>query len=118
MFGPLDRHGMAGANELLAKTLLNSDYAYPMPVPFIDLNQQYLGLRDEVLTAVDRVFGSTQFVLGKETAAFEEEFAAYCTSQHVIAVNSGTSALHLALLAAGIGPSVEVISVPFSFVAR
>src|SRR3954469_11295398 len=117
MFGPLDRHGMAGANELLAKTLLNSDYAYPMPVPFIDLNQQYLGLRDEVLSAVDRVFHSTQFVLGKETAAFEEEFAAYCGSQYGIAVNSGTSALHLALLAGGVGPGDEVITVPFTFVA-
>src|SRR3982750_3345361 len=117
MFGPLDRHGMAGANNLLAKTLLNSDYAYPMPVPFIDLNQQYLGLRDEVLSAVDRVFHSTQFVLGKEAAAFEEEFAAYCGAQHGIAVNSGTSALHLALLAGGIGPGDEVITVPFTFVA-
>jgi dTDP-4-amino-4,6-dideoxygalactose transaminase len=88
-----------------------------MSVPFIDLNQQYLGLRDEVLSAVDRVFHSTQFVLGKETAAFEEEFAAYCTARHGIAVNSGTSALHLALLAGGIGPGDEVITVPFTFVA-
>jgi dTDP-4-amino-4,6-dideoxygalactose transaminase len=88
-----------------------------MPVPFIDLNQQYLGLRDEVLSAVDRVFHSTQFVLGNETAAFEEEFAAYCGGRHGIAVNSGTSALHLALLAGGIGPGDEVITVPFTFVA-
>src|SRR3954464_10146497 len=88
-----------------------------MPVPFIDLNQQYLGLRDEVLSAVDRVFHSTQFVLGKETAAFEEEFANYCGAQYGIAVNSGTSALHLALLAGGIGPGDEVITVPFTFVA-
>src|SRR3954467_5398477 len=88
-----------------------------MPVPFIDLNQQYLGLRDEVLSAVDRVFHSTQFVLGKEAAGFEEEFAAYCGAQHGIAVNSGTSALHLALLAGGIGPGDEVITVPFTFVA-
>jgi dTDP-4-amino-4,6-dideoxygalactose transaminase len=88
-----------------------------MPVPFIDLNQQYVALRDEVLSAVDRVFYSTQFVLGKETAAFEEEFAAYCGAQYGIAVNSGTSALHLALLAGGIGPGDEVITVPFTFVA-
>src|SRR3954466_3139363 len=88
-----------------------------MSVPFLDLNQQYLGLRDEVLSAVDRVFYSTQFVLGKETAAFEEEFAAYCGAQYGIAVNSGTSALHLALLAGGVGPGDEVITVPFTFVA-
>ncbi|MFL6446633.1 MAG: DegT/DnrJ/EryC1/StrS family aminotransferase [Bryobacteraceae bacterium] len=88
-----------------------------MSVPFIDLNQQYRGLRDEVLAAVDRVFQSTQFVLGQETAAFEQEFAAYCTAQHGIAVNSGTSALHLALLAGGVGPGDEVITVPFTFVA-
>src|SRR3954471_5126048 len=88
-----------------------------MPVPFIDLNQQYLGLRDEVLSAVAQSFESTQFILGKEVAAFEEEFAAYCGVQYAIAVNSGTSALHLALLAGGIGPGDEVITVPFTFVA-
>lgn len=88
-----------------------------MSVPFIDLKQQYLGMRDEVLSAVDRVFQSTQFVLGKEVTAFEEEFAAYCGVRHGIAVNSGTSALHLALLAGGVGPGDEVITVPLTFVA-
>ncbi len=57
------------------------------------------------------------FVLGPELAAFEEEFATYCGSVHGIGVNTGTSALHLALLAAGIGPGDEVITVPFTFVA-
>src|SRR3954454_3678921 len=88
-----------------------------MSVPFLDLNQQYLGLRDEVLSAADRVFCSTQFVLGKEVAAFEEEFASYCGVRHGVAVNSGTSALHLALLAGGIGPGDEVITVPMTFIA-
>jgi dTDP-4-amino-4,6-dideoxygalactose transaminase len=88
-----------------------------MNVPFADLRQQYLAIRDEVLTAVDKVFDSTQFVLGREVAAFEEEFADYCGAQYGIAVNSGTSALHLALLAAGIGPGDEVITVPATFVA-
>ena len=88
-----------------------------MPVPFIDLKQQYLGIRDEVLSSVDRVFESTQFVLGKEVAAFEDEFAAYCGVRHGVAVNSGTSALHLALLAGGVGPGDEVITVPLTFVA-
>jgi len=56
-------------------------------------------------------------VLGNETAALEEEFANYCDTRYGIAVNSGTSALHLALLAAGIGPDDEVVTTPFTFVA-
>ena len=58
-----------------------------------------------------------EFVLGKEVAAFEEEFASYSDARYGVAVNSGTSALHLALLAAGVGPGDEVITVPFTFVA-
>ena len=54
---------------------------------------------------------------GSEVAAFEEEFAAFCGAQHGVAVNTGTSALHLALLAAGVGPGDEVITVPCTFVA-
>jgi dTDP-4-amino-4,6-dideoxygalactose transaminase len=88
-----------------------------MNVPFIDLKQQYLSIKDEVLSAVANVFESTQFVLGKEVAAFEEEFAAYSGAKYGIAVNSGTSALHLALLAAGVGPGDEVITVSSTFVA-
>jgi dTDP-4-amino-4,6-dideoxygalactose transaminase len=63
------------------------------------------------------VLDSTQFILGEEVAAFEQEFAAYCGTTDAVGVNSGTSALHLALLAAGIGPGDEVITVPFTFVA-
>lgn len=88
-----------------------------MPVPFVDLKQQYLSIKDEILPAVAAVFESTQFVLGKEVAAFEQEFAAYCGAPHAVAVNSGTSALHLALLAAGVGPGDEVITVSCTFVA-
>lgn len=86
-------------------------------VPFLDLKQQYEALKPEILSAVERVFDTTQFVLGKEVQAFEEEFAAYCGAKYGIAVNSGTSALHMALLAAGIGPGDEVITVPHTFVA-
>ena len=53
----------------------------------------------------------------QEVEALEHEFADYCHTQHAIGVNSGTSALHLALLAAGVGPGDEVITVPFTFVA-
>ena len=88
-----------------------------MAVPFIDLKHQYRRIRGEILTAVDQVFESTHYVLGREVAAFEEEFAAFCGVRHAIAVNSGTSALHLALLAGGIGAGDEVITVPLTFVA-
>jgi len=89
-----------------------------MPIaPFIDLKAQYQGIKDEIDRAISRVLESSQFVLGDEVFAFEEEFAVYCGARYGIAVNSGTSALHLALLAAGIGPGDEVITIPFTFVA-
>jgi dTDP-4-amino-4,6-dideoxygalactose transaminase len=86
-------------------------------IPFVDLKSQYHSIKEEVDAAVARVLESTQFVLGDEVTAFEEEFSGYCHTLHGVAVNSGTSALHLALLAAGIGHGDEVITVPFTFVA-
>lgn len=86
-------------------------------IPLLDLKAQYAGIRTEVETAVLAVLASTHYVLGPEVEALEREFAAYCGASHAIAVNTGTSALHLALLAAGIGPGDEVITVPFTFVA-
>ena len=86
-------------------------------IPFLDLKSQYHSIKQEIDAAVARVLESTQFVLGDEVAAFEEEFAGYCQTLYGVAVNSGTSALHLALLAAGIGHGDEVITVPFTFVA-
>ncbi|HMD49196.1 MAG TPA: aminotransferase class I/II-fold pyridoxal phosphate-dependent enzyme, partial [Bryobacteraceae bacterium] len=89
----------------------------PDMIPFLDLGAQYRELKSEIDAAVARVFSTSQFILGSETAAFEEEFAAYCDTAYAIGVNSGTSALHLALLASGIGPGDEVITVPFTFFA-
>ncbi|MGH7814702.1 MAG: DegT/DnrJ/EryC1/StrS family aminotransferase [Candidatus Binataceae bacterium] len=86
-------------------------------IPFADLKAQYHSIKDEIDRAISGVLESSQFILGKEVAAFEEEFAAYCGAGQAIGVNSGTSALHLALLAAGVGPGDEVITVPFTFVA-
>jgi len=86
-------------------------------VPFVDLRTQYLSIKAEIDTAVLNVFDSTQFVLGKEVAAFEELFAAYTQTSYVMGVNTGTSALHLSLLAAGIGKGDEVITTPFTFIA-
>lgn len=86
-------------------------------VPFIDLKAQHESIMDEVNEAIARVFENCDFVLGSAVEAFECEFAAYCNADYAIGVNSGTSALHLALLAAGVGPGHEVITAPFTFVA-
>jgi dTDP-4-amino-4,6-dideoxygalactose transaminase len=86
-------------------------------IPFVDLKAQYRSIKSEVRDAIDRVLESSHFVLGPEVKAFEEEFAAYCQTDHSVGVNTGTSALHLAMLAAGIGPGDEVITIPFTFVA-
>jgi dTDP-4-amino-4,6-dideoxygalactose transaminase len=86
-------------------------------IPFVDLRRQYLDLKNDIDAAVQHVLDTGQFVLGPEVAAFENEFAAMCAADAGIAVNSGTSALHLALLAAGVGSGDEVITVPFTFVA-
>ena len=86
-------------------------------IPYLDLQAQYRSIKGEIDSAVLRVLDSTQYILGEEVAAFEREFAGYCQASQAIGVNSGTSALHLALLAAGIGPGDEVITVPFTFVA-
>ena len=86
-------------------------------VPFLDLKAQYQSIKDELDAAVLNTLASTQYVLGKEVAAFEEEFAAFCDTRHAVAVNSGTSALHLALLAIGLKPGDEVITVASTFVA-
>src|SRR5580704_13250585 len=86
-------------------------------VPFLDLKTQYQSIRPEIDKAIARVLDNCQFVLGSEVAGFEEEFASCCGVAECVALNSGTSALHLALLAAGVGPGDEVITVPFTFVA-
>lgn len=86
-------------------------------IPFVDLGAQYASIKEEIIEAIQRVLESGQFTLGREVEAFEAEFAAYCHAAQGVGVNTGTSALHLALLAAGIGPGDEVITVPFTFVA-
>ena len=86
-------------------------------ITFLDLRAQYKQIKPEIDAAIARVFDSTQFVLGREVSAFEARFADYCRVAHCTALNSGTSALHLALIAAGIGRADEVITVSMTFVA-
>jgi dTDP-4-amino-4,6-dideoxygalactose transaminase len=86
-------------------------------IPFLDLKAQYQSIRGDLNAAVLGVLESSQFILGDEVAAFEREFAAYCGVGHAVGLNSGTSALHLALLATGIGQGDEVITTPMTFIA-
>jgi len=88
-----------------------------LKVPYFDLKGQYQLLRDEIRTAIDRVCNKAAFTLGEEVERFERAFAEYCGVKHCVGLNSGTSALHLALLAAGIGPGDEVITTSNTFIA-
>jgi dTDP-4-amino-4,6-dideoxygalactose transaminase len=86
-------------------------------IPLVDLKAQYESIKGEIDDALAEVLASCQFILGPKVEAFEADFAAYCQSRFAFGVNSGTSALHLALLAAGVGPGDEVITVSYTFVA-
>jgi dTDP-4-amino-4,6-dideoxygalactose transaminase len=88
-----------------------------MKVPLLDLQAQYVSIRDTVRQAVDRVFESQQFVMGPEVAALEAEVAAYCQTSQAIGCASGSDALLLALMALNVGRDDEVITTPFSFFA-
>jgi len=80
-------------------------------IPFSELKTQYENIKNEIHDAFEQVFESSWFVLGKNVEAFEKEFASYCNARYGIGVGSGTEALHLALLASGIQPGDEVITV-------
>jgi dTDP-4-amino-4,6-dideoxygalactose transaminase len=86
-------------------------------LPLFDLTTQYRSIREEIRAAIDHVLDNAHYILGPEVSAFETHFAEFCGVRHAIGVNSGTSALHLALLAADIGAGDEVITVPHTFVA-
>ena len=88
-----------------------------MGVPFVDLKAQYHSIKAEIDAALIGTMESCAFTLGPEVAQLEKDFAVYAGNTYAAGVNNGTSALHLALLAAGIGPGDEVITVPFTFIA-
>jgi dTDP-4-amino-4,6-dideoxygalactose transaminase len=86
-------------------------------IPFVNLARQHESLRHQIEPALSRVLASGEFVLGGAVAQFEQSFAAYCGAGFGVGVNTGTNALRLALLAAGIGPGDQVITTAFSFLA-
>lgn len=87
------------------------------PVPLLDLHRQYEQIRPGVLAAVERVCASQQYILGPEVEALERELADFCGARDGVGCASGTDALWLALVAAGIGPGDQVLTSPFSFFA-
>src|SRR5512136_2909088 len=88
-----------------------------MNVPFLDLVTPHLELEEELVEVFRDCLHTASFVGGPQVQAFEEEFAEFCGTTFCVAVNSGTDALRFALIAAGIGPGDEVITVPNTFIA-
>src|SRR5262245_17511846 len=86
-------------------------------IPLVDVLAANRSLGDELPQAVQRVLASGRYIQGEETKKFEAAFAAYCGVKEAIAVDSGTAAIHLALLAVGLKPGDEVLTSPFTFVA-
>src|SRR2546423_10160818 len=88
-----------------------------MKIPLVDLRAQYRTIQHEVMAAIERVLADMQLFLGRQTQAFEEEFAHYCGCRYGVGVSSGTDAVALALRACDIGPGDEVITVANTFIA-
>jgi dTDP-4-amino-4,6-dideoxygalactose transaminase len=88
-----------------------------MNVPYLDLAAQLRPIRAEIDAAIARTLDNNTFCLGPDVAQFEKDFAQFCGAQHCLAMNSGTSALHIALRLLDVGPGDEVITTPFTFIA-
>ncbi len=86
-------------------------------VPLLDLKAQYATIRDEVRKVIDEVCDSQVFILGPKVAEFEKQIADYCGVRHAVGLTSGSDALLVALMAAGVGPGDEVVTTPFTFFA-
>ncbi|MGB7293519.1 MAG: DegT/DnrJ/EryC1/StrS family aminotransferase [Thermodesulfobacteriota bacterium] len=86
-------------------------------IPLTDLKRQYNTIKNQIQEAIEEVFNDCAFSSGKFVERFEKDFARYCGVRHCICLNSGTSALHLALLSCGVGPGDEVITVPMTFIS-
>ena len=87
------------------------------PVPYLELRAQLKPLRAELDAAIARTLDNCSFCLGPDVAQFEKDFAVFCGASHALGFNSGTSALHVAMLLLGVGPGDEVITTPYTFIA-
>ncbi len=88
-----------------------------MPIPLVDLKAQYQVIKPEIDAAMQRVVDNTSFILGKEVSQFETDYAAFCKAKYCVGMDSGTAALHLALIICGVKPGDEVITTTHTFVA-
>ncbi|NTV56561.1 MAG: aminotransferase class I/II-fold pyridoxal phosphate-dependent enzyme, partial [Deltaproteobacteria bacterium] len=88
-----------------------------MKVPLLDLRAQYTTLKEEILAVTREVYESQQFILGPKVKELEEKIAAYCGCSHAVGVSSGTDALLIALMTAGLGQGDLVVTTPFTFFA-
>ncbi|MBU1136567.1 MAG: DegT/DnrJ/EryC1/StrS family aminotransferase [Nanoarchaeota archaeon] len=88
-----------------------------MEIPFVDLKSQYKAIKEEIDSAIRSILENTAFILGEAVENFEKSFAEYCNKKFSIGLNSGTSALQLALIASGVKLGDEVITVPNTFIA-
>jgi len=86
-------------------------------IPYLDLAAQLRPLRKELDDAIARTIDHCSFCLGPDVAQFEKDFAQFIGAEHCVGFNSGTSALHVAMLLLGVGPGDEVVTTPFTFVA-
>jgi len=86
-------------------------------IPMVNLKAQYVDIKDEIEQGIANTIENCSFILGPNVQAFEQEVAEYLGVKHAISCASGTDALHLALLAEGIGPGDEVITSAFTFIA-
>ena len=104
-----------------AATFIARQYGLPLSqkqlIPFADLSREHAAIAGELDEALRRLVGSSSFTLGEEVERFEQEFAAYCGVEHCIGVASGTAALSLTLIAAGVGRGDEVIVPAHTFIA-
>ncbi len=117
---------MISANQTSVRARQEAAHAHPtsetspaprLHVPLSDLKAQNKRIATEVMAAISEVIDNSSFILGPKVVEFETEFARYSGAKHCIGVNSGTSALHLALICAGVGHGDEVITVPMTFIA-
>jgi len=86
-------------------------------IPYFDLPAQIRSLRKDLDAAIARTLDNCSFCLGPDVVQFEKDFAKYIGAEHCVGFNSGTSALHVAMIIAGVGPGDEVITTPYTFVA-